>query len=146
GQWAVDVLGMRDGGPGFKIGTGSPILPAWRTWGRAGQPGHRGKDFGPGVVPEVGLELETEITVRRGSSGASVADLQHGLNALMGANLDVDGIFGSGTDAAVRRFQAVRGLGVDGVVGPLTWAALSGAGSPPTPTAPWTPPPTTPGT
>jgi hypothetical protein len=36
GQWAVDTLGLSDGGPGFKVGTGKPILDAWRTWGRSG--------------------------------------------------------------------------------------------------------------
>lgn len=34
GQWAVDNLGLGDGGPGFKCGTGKPIPDAWRTWGR----------------------------------------------------------------------------------------------------------------
>jgi hypothetical protein len=34
GQWAVDTLGLSDGGPGFKIGNGKPIADAWRTWGR----------------------------------------------------------------------------------------------------------------
>ncbi|MFN2440288.1 MAG: type VI secretion system tube protein TssD, partial [Chitinophagaceae bacterium] len=33
GQWAVDKLGLSDGGPTFKCGTGNPILPEWRTWG-----------------------------------------------------------------------------------------------------------------
>ncbi|CAN7506911.1 N-acetylmuramoyl-L-alanine amidase [Variovorax sp. LjRoot130] len=36
GQWAVDNLGLSDGGAGFKVGTGHPIPDAWRTWGRAG--------------------------------------------------------------------------------------------------------------
>ncbi len=30
GQWAVDRLGLSDGGPGYKIGKGSPIPDSWR--------------------------------------------------------------------------------------------------------------------
>ena len=41
--------------------------------------------------------------------------------------LEPDGYFGSQTARAVRNFQMDAGLDVDGVVGPLTWAALFGA-------------------
>jgi hypothetical protein len=34
GQWAVDNLGLSDGGPGFKCGTGNPIPDTWRNWGK----------------------------------------------------------------------------------------------------------------
>jgi len=36
----------------------------------------------------------------------------------------IDGVFGSGTAAATKAWQATRGLSADGVVGPKTWAAL----------------------
>jgi peptidoglycan hydrolase-like protein with peptidoglycan-binding domain len=36
----------------------------------------------------------------------------------------VDGIFGPKTEAAVRAFQQNENLGVDGIVGRQTWAAL----------------------
>ena len=37
-----------------------------------------------------------------------------------------DGLFGNGTDAAVRSFQSHHGLAVDGIVGSSTWAKLLG--------------------
>jgi hypothetical protein len=38
--------------------------------------------------------------------------------------LRVDGVFGPGTESAVRDFQKFAGIPIDGVVGPRTWAAL----------------------
>lgn len=45
GQWAVNTLGLKDGGPGFKVGSGNPIPDAWRTWGQAGV-AHEGFEMG----------------------------------------------------------------------------------------------------
>jgi peptidoglycan hydrolase-like protein with peptidoglycan-binding domain len=39
-------------------------------------------------------------------------------------DLDVDGIFGPKTEAAVRGFQQNDNLSVDGIVGRQTWTAL----------------------
>ncbi|MDP8928306.1 MAG: peptidoglycan-binding protein, partial [Actinomycetota bacterium] len=36
----------------------------------------------------------------------------------------IDGLYGPGMERAVRAFQKSRGLEVDGVVGPRTWAEL----------------------
>ena len=61
-------------------------------------------------------------------SGNDVATLQYWLNEKFGSKLEVDGLFGQMTNAAVRRFQAARGLTVDGIAGPKTWAVLLGDG------------------
>ena len=37
---------------------------------------------------------------------------------------EADGVFGSHTDQAVRHFQEVNELVVDGIVGPITWEVL----------------------
>lgn len=60
-------------------------------------------------------------TLRQGSRGAAVADLQRRLGGLT-----ADGVFGPMTRRAVVAFQASRGLAADGVVGPRTWGALAG--------------------
>jgi putative chitinase len=44
-----------------------------------------------------------------------------------GIPVDIDGIYGPDTKAAVEKFQRKKGLEVDGVVGPQTWAALTKA-------------------
>jgi hypothetical protein len=51
-----------------------------------------------------------------------------------GFAVKADGIFGAATSAALRAFQRRRGLAEDGVLGPLSWAALQGA-TPPAPPA-----------
>ncbi len=65
-------------------------------------------------------------TLRNGSTGEAVVRLQELLVAQGIELLTVDGIFGSKTQAAVKLFQERNGLDPDGVVGPLTWAALKG--------------------
>ena len=58
------------------------------------------------------------------STGEEVKTVQLLLNAMGYGNLEVDGIFGSATELAVKRFQTSRGLEPDGVVGPDTWRYL----------------------
>lgn len=66
-------------------------------------------------------------TIRRGSRGKDVEDLQSRLKsnyALYAGKLAVDGVFGPKTEAAVLEFQRRADLVRDGIVGPKTWARL----------------------
>lgn len=86
--------------------------------------------MGVRVCPACGQEMHTAYTrlLKKGAEGEDVAAIQRMLMYLgydVGAS-GADGIFGSRTQNAVRRFQTVRGLTVDGVVGPETRAALMG--------------------
>lgn len=75
----------------------------------------------------------SEPTIQEGASGPAVSTLQIDLN-LLGAHLATDGQFGPLTRAAVIAYQQRRGLTPDGIVGPITWAALfadTGSGGPP---------------
>ena len=68
--------------------------------------------------------------LRRGSSGPNVVVVQVELNRIsqnypaIPKLAAVDGIYGSRTEAAVRKFQEIFGLEVDGIVGKATWYAL----------------------
>ncbi len=71
---------------------------------------------GPDTFSAMGLhEL---VLLRKGSRGAAVKKLQEGLG------LSADGVFGSGTAAAVMAFQTKNGLDADGLAGPETLALL----------------------
>lgn len=59
-----------------------------------------------------------------GAAGPDVLDLQQRLREAGFDPGPADGVFGPRTLAAVRAFQAARGLAVDGIAGPLTMAAL----------------------
>lgn len=59
-------------------------------------------------------------TVRLGDRGNSVKLVQEKLG------LSADGIFGNGTDKAVREWQAANGLVADGIVGPKTYSKMIG--------------------
>ncbi len=61
------------------------------------------------------------------SQAPYVKQAQQLLNAKNGSQLTVDGKFGSLTLTATKSFQKARGLVVDGVIGPKTWAALDAA-------------------
>ena len=68
--------------------------------------------------------------LRIGSTGPNVVIVQASINRIsqnypaIPKIASVDGIYGSRTEAAVRRFQQIFGLTPDGIVGPATWYEL----------------------
>ena len=61
---------------------------------------------------------------KKGSSGAVVTQIQTKLKSWGYYTGSVDGVYGSGTERAVRAFQQKNGLAVDGKAGTQTLAAM----------------------
>ena len=61
--------------------------------------------------------------VKNGSNGHPIKTLQYLLRA-RGHSVAVDGAFGPQTEAAVKAFQASRGLSANGIVDPVVWPVL----------------------
>lgn len=80
-----------------------------------------------GVSGQVPSATSTRPVLQVGANGEQVMSLQQALTA-KGFAVATDGDFGPSTDAAVKQFQAARGLQADGVVGSQTWNALLGTG------------------
>jgi len=64
-------------------------------------------------------------TLKRGSTGPAVVELQKFLNVSLGLNLPAEGNFGPLTESAVKEWQKVHGLVADGVVGAQTRIAMN---------------------
>ena len=89
------------------------------------------------------IELVTDVPVRElqpsypgsplqlGSAGVSVLQLQDRLNRIarnypaIPRITPVDGLYGPGTESAVRAFQRIFNLTADGIVGPATWYQIA---------------------
>ena len=93
------------------------------------------------VTYEVTKTVSVELTVlaasssvytnlRKGSTGTAVTNLQARLLDL-GYPVTVTGTFDNQTEAAVRSFQYLNGLGIDGIAGRLTQTALYSVGAVP---------------
>jgi peptidoglycan hydrolase-like protein with peptidoglycan-binding domain len=77
----------------------------------------------------LGLESSSTLGLTQGASGPDVVSLQQQLEAAgHRPNGGADGIFGPATDAALKAFQAAKGLPQTGTVDAGTAAALASAG------------------
>ena len=77
------------------------------------------KDFGTPACSSGGFPQ-----LKRGSLSNYVLIAQDDLNTLGYTTGGLDGIFGSATENAVRRYQRAVGLTADGIVGCNTWRSL----------------------
>jgi len=75
----------------------------------------------PGTHDWPGTYFQLRTPMMRGSNVSWIQQRLHH----HGAHLQIDGLFGPGTDHEVRNFQKTHHLGVDGVVGGKTWGSLA---------------------
>lgn len=121
--WVTEAQGTRTGVTRTKLSN-----KKWTYWGLGKEMKF---DFIPGkgeLSPEPNSEPKPvgHPTLKKGSKGEAVVLLQKKLLA-KGYKLPkygADGDFGNETLKAVKEFQKNNGLGVDGIVGPKTWAKL----------------------
>ena len=78
-----------------------------------------GQVLAPPLIPAI--DTKSRPTLRRGNEGDVVRLLQQKLG------VQIDGRFGSGTEAQARQFQREHQLVPDGIFGPKSWAALDAA-------------------
>ena len=76
------------------------------------------------IICLISVSVGVFATSRRGSSGSEVRQIQEKLKRWGYYNGSVDGIYGSKTEVAVKKFQRANGLTADGIAGKNTLAAM----------------------
>src|SRR5829696_2919076 len=102
--------------------TGGKVMRKVRRVGIVGYgiPDYDGKP----VSSKAGATAFPGRLLKLGSKGPDVKLAQGRLVHLKVARLDLDGVFGPKTAAAVRKFQEDHKLEADAIIGPNTWAAM----------------------
>lgn len=75
---------------------------------------------GAAVLSTMAIAPDAEAALRRGDRCSNVRLAQGALLNQGFSTNGIDGVFGSSTESAVRRFQSANGLFIDGVIGPST--------------------------
>lgn len=75
------------------------------------------------------IDIDDGLPLHGDARGSAVVDVQARLAALhYDVSADPTGVYGPATEAAIRTFQADRGMRIDGVCGRYTWNSLVEAG------------------
>jgi peptidoglycan hydrolase-like protein with peptidoglycan-binding domain len=117
--WAAGSGGATPGGAPAASGGATPTLSV--TGGHALVLKHS-----PRGMARTSVKAAFSRILRSGDTGSDVKQLQNWLNYL-GYRVGSSGVFGQVTLGCVQRFQASRHLVVDGIVGPITGAAIQAA-------------------
>ena len=110
----IEARNSRDG-----VVKGAVTNRKWTEWGELKYVDYEDKPI------TTATDLGGTRTLRFGCKGDDVKLLQLRLDEIGYPAGAIDGIFGRQTLAAVKNFQASRGLKADGIVGPKTLAALN---------------------
>ena len=79
------------------------------------------------IAANKGYAGQDFLLSQKGEMGIHVEPLQEGLSILGYYQGEIDGIFGSNTEEALKKFQRDSGLADDGIAGMRTWEALTAA-------------------
>lgn len=85
--------------------------------------------FSGGAIGIGGSGTGDYFELRRGNKGSAVVRLQNALQRLNYYSGNIDGIYGSQTQSAVRRFQSRNGISANGVATVYTQQVLYGSGA-----------------
>jgi hypothetical protein len=139
GQWAINNIGLTDGGSDFKCGSGNPILPEWRTWGeRAIAPSN---EASPDSIAEAmtGTDFSNAVAANRKYSKTLGWDQFYDqINEIVLPYSGFSNVSLGETEfakalAGWQRAQGFAEKDCDGILGPVSWRILSTklhAGSP----------------
>lgn len=81
--------------------------------------------FSSNIYVYADSKIDCNNTLKKGSTGSNVINLQKKLNNTINCNLETDGIFGKLTKACVIKFQEKYNLETDGIVGKKTCSKLN---------------------
>lgn len=104
---------------GYYVGSDGAWIQDHQKQTQSGSGSSSASTDGSASAGAAGLVSAIAENIKQGQSGENVRKLQQALQQL-GYSLNVDGIFGPNTLAAVRQFQSARGIAADGIVGKKT--------------------------
>ena len=115
----VEILGSTGGWYKISYNGGTGYVSAEYV-----QEGAPPDDIPPSTNDMLTKDLDIDTTLKVGSTGSKVKDLQTALNIQGFYSGEIDGIYDSAVQSAVKAFQKAAGLDADGIAGNYTLATV----------------------